>query len=303
MQSDLLLPNASSTSLKNIIISVLSEASSLSAKEIHSRVTKEKTVSYQAVFKMLNDLCDSKILEKQQSKYFISEKWINELKKFVGNFEKRENKNGFDPNAETQTIELNTLFEFFGGMLDLMSSDILYKGCQHRFGGGILRHLWWSLSFDDVGFQKFKHMLGPKNSYIVAIQDTPVDRWLKSYYEKTGGTGIRIGAESNLEEDVAIVGDYVIQVFFEEKTKKKLDKLYSEVKDISDAIDKGILEQVLMEPTKVKVIITKNKDLAEIYLRKLLIFFGDPDELLASPEHTAESVKEIEEEFRNPHKQ
>ncbi|MBT4870018.1 MAG: hypothetical protein HON47_00390 [Candidatus Diapherotrites archaeon] len=298
MNSGILLPKANSNSLKNIIVSILSEVSSLSAKEIHLRVKKEKNVSYQAVFKMLKELLESNILEKQQSKYFISEKWINELKQFVKNFDKKENKKGFDPTAQTQTLELNTLFEFFGGMLDLFSSDILYNGCDHRFGGGLMRHMWWALSFDDTGLKKFKHMLGPKNSYVVVMKNTPVDRWLEAYYQKAGATGIKLGTNYTLEEDIAIVGDYVIQVFFEEKTKKKLDKLYSEVKDITDAIQKGILEQILAEPTKVKVVITKNKDLADIYLKKLLSFFGDPDEILSNPEHTATTTKEIEEEFR-----
>jgi len=299
MQTDILLPKTNSNSLKNIIISILSGVNSLTAKEIHARAKKEKNVSYQAVFKMLKELTDSNILEKQQSKYFISEKWINELKQFVLNFEKKESKKGFDPTAQTQTLDLNTLFEFFNGMLDLFSSDILYLGCNHRFGGGLMRHMWWALSFDDAGLKKFKHMMGPKNSYVVVMKNTPVDRWLEAYYQKAGATGIKLGVDYNLEDDVAIVGDYVIQVFFEDKTKKKLDKLYLEVKDITDAIQKGILEEILTEPTKVKVIITKNKDLADIYLRKLLSFFGDPDKILANPEYNAETAKEIEEEFRN----
>jgi hypothetical protein len=240
MKPSVLLPKTSSNSIKNIIISILSEFDSLNAKEIYLKVIKEKEVSYQAVFKMLQELYDSNILEKQQSKYFISEKWINELKRFVENFKNKENKRGFDPNALTQTLELNTLIEFFGGMLDLFSSDILYKGCEHRFGGGLMRHMWWALSFDNIGLAKFKHMMGPKNSYVVVMKDTPVDKWLEAYYRKAGATEIILGVDYNLEEDIAVVGDYTIQVFFEEETKKKLDKLYSEVTDISDAIEKGI---------------------------------------------------------------
>jgi transcriptional regulator CtsR len=279
-------PNPNSDSLKDIIISLLNESSSLSAKEIHSKVSKSKTISYQAVFKTLKELLDTKVLEKKESKYLINKKWISELKSFVESFEKRESQNSFNPNAETQTLEINTLFEFFEGMLNLFSSDILYKDCKHRFGGGIMRHLWWSLSFDNIGYEKFKHMLGPKDSYIVAIKDTPVDQWLKSYYLKTGATGVKVGVDYPLEDDVAIVGNYLIQVFFDEKTKKTLDKLYSEVKDISDAIEKGILEKILTEKTNIKVVITYNKELADIYLQKLVSFFGDPEKILANPKYT-----------------
>jgi len=288
MSVNILAPQSTSDSLKDLIISLLSENSLLSAKEIHSTISKNKTVSYQAVFKVLKELIESNVLEKQESKYLINKKWILGLKQFVKNFEDREEKKGFDPTAEIQTLELNTLFEFFEGMLELLSSDMLYKNCEHRFGGGILRHLWWSLSFDAAGFEKFKHMLGPKDSYIVAIEDTPVDKWLQAYYLKTGGTGVKIGVDYDLEDDVAVVGDYVLQVFFDKQTKKKLDKLYSEVEDFADAIEKGLLEQVLTEPTKIKVVITRNTELADIYLRKLVGFFGDPDEILNDPKHTAE---------------
>jgi hypothetical protein len=288
MTVNILAPQSNSDSLKDLIISLLFNDTLLTAKEIHSKISKQKSVSYQAVFKVLKELQIGGVLVKQESKYGINKDWVIKLKQFIKSFEEKERKKGFDPTLETQTLELNTLFEFFEGMLNLFSSDVLYADCNHRFGGGIMRHLWWSLSFDKIGFEKFKHMLGPKDSYIVATQNSPVDKWLQSYYIKTGATKVKIGAKYALEDDIAIVGNYVIQVFFDNKTKKKIDKLYSEVKDISDAIDKGILEQVLTESSKIKVVITRNKELADIQLRKLVSFFGDPDEILNNPKHSPE---------------
>ncbi len=285
MVFDVLLPCFKSNSIKDSIISILLNSNSLTTKEIYSRITKYKPISYQAIFKTLQELVEIKVLTKKQTKYFINDGWIRELKKVVERFENNITQRGFNPNAEVQTLEMNTLYEFFGGMLELMSSDVLYIGCKHRFGGGILRHLWWSLSFGDVDFEKFKYMLGSKDSYVVSVKDTPVDRWLQAYYLKTGGAGIKVGIKYNIEQDIAVVGHYVIQVFFEDKTTKIVDKLYSEVKDISDAINKGLLDQVLTKPTKIKVVITKNKDLSDIYLKKLVSFFGNPEEILSNPKH------------------
>jgi hypothetical protein len=267
-------------SLQEEIIGLLSYQPNLTAKQLFNKINKEKSISYQAVHKMLVEMENKNILSKKYREYSINLRWVINKKQFYENIINSQKTTGFNPNLKVQTLELNTLFEFFEGMLDLFSSDILYKNCNHKFGGGILRHLWWSLSFDNIGFEKFKHMLGPKDSYIVAIKNTPVDKWLQSYYKKTGVTEIKIGVDYDLTDDIAIVGNYVIQVFFDNKTTNTLDKLYSEVNDISDAINKGILEKVLTEKTNIKVVITHDKELANIYLRKLINFFGDPDIIL-----------------------
>jgi len=285
--------------LQDEIVNLLAFEQNLTAKQIFNKITKENNISYQAVHKKLSEMENQNILKKEEKNYSLNSNWVIQQKEFYEKLLKSNNKKTFNPNLEIQTLELDTLFEFFGGMLELFSSDILYTDCEHRFGGGLMRHMWWALSFGDTGLKKFKHMMGPKNSYVVVKKDTPVDRWLEAYYKKCGATGIVLGADYGFDEDIAIVGNYVIQVFYEDKTIKQIDKLYSEVKDISDAIEKGILEQLFSEKNKVKVIITKNKDLSEIYLKKLLSYFGNSARIIKNPEHTPISVKDIEEKFRN----
>jgi predicted transcriptional regulator len=186
-------------SMQEEIINLLSFETNFTAKQIFNQITKNKQVSYQAIHKILAEMESKEILLKKNNEYSLNLNWVTNQKQFYEKIIITQKQNVFNPNLNVQTLELNTLFEFFSGMLELMSSDILYKNCKHKFGGGILRHLWWSLSFDDVGYQKFKHMLGPKDSYIVAVRNTPVDKWLKTYYEKTGATGVKIGVNYDLE--------------------------------------------------------------------------------------------------------
>jgi hypothetical protein len=110
-------------------------------------------------------------------------------------------------------------------------------------------------------------------SYLLVPGNSPVDQWLKAYYEKTGFKGILLNAGYKTEDDLAIVGDYLIYVFFDPKLKSKIDKLYSNT-DLSQAINKGILETILMEKTKIKVTIIKNKSLVKQYWEKILPYFG-----------------------------
>jgi hypothetical protein len=272
MPINLTPPQINSDSFKDQIVSLLLEEKGLNAKEVHLRISKTKKASYQATHKALNELVNENVLQKERTNYSINEKWIGNLKKFVEQFEQQSKALITTQNTE-QTIEFDKLYTFLESMLQLFSSDILYKKCNHNYGGGILTHLWWPLSFDDAGYKKFMHMGSAHDSYILVPKNTPVDQWLKAYYEKTGFKGVLLGADYKIEDDLAIVGDYLIYVFIEPKMKSKIDELYSNT-NLSEAINKGILETILMEKTKIKVTIIKNKPLVKQYWEKILPYFG-----------------------------
>ena len=272
MTINLTLPQINSESIKDQIITLLVQEKNLNAKEIYAHISKGKSISYQAIHKALTELTAESVLEKNQSLYCINERWISNIKKFVEQFEQKSQAKVTAQSAE-QTIEFDKLYTFLESMLQLMSSDILYKDCDHNYGGGILRHLWWSLSFDDVGYQKFIHMGSSHESYILVPANTPVDQWLKAYYLNTGFKGILLNADYKIEDDLAIVGDYLIYIFFAPELKAKIDQLYSNL-NLTEAIQKGILETLLTEKTSIKVTIIKNKLLVKQYWEKLLPYFG-----------------------------
>ncbi len=272
MSINLTLPQLNADSLKDQIITLLVDEKELSAKEIHTKICKNKTFSYQATHKSLHELTSNGVTEKNGAKYSISNKWISNLKQFAEKFEQKTKANITTQSAE-QTLEFDKLYTLLESMLQLMSSDILYKDCEHNYGGGILTHLWWPLSFDDVGYQKFIHMGSSHESYILVPSNSPVDQWLKAYYEKTGFKGILLNADYKIEDDLAIVGDYLIYVFLPPELRTRLDKLYSNT-NLSDALHSGILETILMEKTKIKVTIIKNKTLVKQYWEKILPYFG-----------------------------
>jgi len=272
MTLNLVLPQSNSESLKDQIITLLAQEKELSAKGVYSKISKTKSVTYQATHKALTELTEEGVLEKKDSTYSISENWINNLRAFIEQLEHKSNATITAQSAE-QTAEYDKLYTFLRSMLELMSSDILYRDCDHNYGGGILSHLWWPLSFNDEEYKKFIHMGSAHESYLLVPGNSPVDQWLKAYYEKTGFKGILLNAGYKTEDDLAIVGDYLIYVFFDPKLKSKIDKLYSNT-DLSQAINKGILETILMEKTKIKVTIIKNKSLVKQYWEKILPYFG-----------------------------
>jgi hypothetical protein len=112
-------------------------------------------------------------------------------------------------------------------------------------------------------------------SYVVCQSDTVVDRWLKGYYLKAGFDGIKLGADYQFEDDFAIVGNYFIQIFFPDAMKKMIDELYSSVKDMSDVINKGFLENLFREKTHIKVILIRNPELCDRLRPKILGYFKE----------------------------
>ncbi|MEK6958584.1 MAG: hypothetical protein AABW59_00915 [archaeon] len=116
------------------------------------------------------------------------------------------------------------------------------------------------------------------DSYVLCTNDTPVDRWLKAYYDKTGFKGVMLNANYNLENDIALVGDYVIFVFMDPKMIEELDKMYSTPHDMTEAISAGILETILSKRTKIKVTIVKNRALARHYREKILGYFSEKEQ-------------------------
>ena len=74
-------------STKSLIIGILSKNWPLSLKEIHSSIKRlePKKLTYQAVFKAVNELVEEKVIIKNGKEYLINKEWINEIKTF-GNF-------------------------------------------------------------------------------------------------------------------------------------------------------------------------------------------------------------------------
>ena len=68
MTINLTLPQINTNSLKDQIITLLVEEKALNAKEIYSKIVKNKAISYQAIHKTLIELTSEGVLEKKQTK-------------------------------------------------------------------------------------------------------------------------------------------------------------------------------------------------------------------------------------------
>jgi len=270
MSINILAPQLKSNSLKDLIISLLSDALPLTAKEIYSRVSKNKSVSYQAVFKTLNQLYKEGVLDKKQSKYKINDEWINDLKKFTNRITQKTN---LKSQETSQVINFDTLFEYYIYLLDILSSQSLLENGDSDYLIGVMKHIWYS-PVEGKNFEKFKDMCSNHKTFVICNGNTPVDQWLKQYYLDAGSNEVLLNAKYDLEEELAITGKYIIRTFFDENTKNIINKVYSNAKDSSEIISRSFLDKLFNNKAQIKVTVTRDPELAQIYNEKLLKFFN-----------------------------
>ena len=108
---------------------------------------------------------------------------------------------------------------------------------------------------------------------MICLSDTAVDQWLKEYYLRAGFKGMLLNADYKTENDIAVVGNYVIQVFYDPETEKMIDEFYSKTKEMSELMQQNFMEKLFTRKAQIKVIITREPDLAKILRERIQKYF------------------------------
>jgi hypothetical protein len=274
------LPQQSST--KNQIINVLSDKWPLTAKQICARLKKKhaSTRSYQAVHKMLLQLADEGVILKKGKNYALNGKWISDLKNFSTGLEERYSKKQkkyiLDKDfSGTVSWVFDDYSTFCLEMAKLLASGILV-GKNKPQGIGLLRHAWWPLKFKFADFELLKEMIKNNNGgYVVVQENMPLDKWIAKRYRESNFLGVKTGERMQLKKDTVIHGECILEVKYSEETKKMLDDIYGNTKNIGDLFKQYMRQKISKKQGKIEVAITKNPELAA-FLKVQLIdkYFG-----------------------------
>lgn len=265
----MILPFRESTSTKETIIFILSEEWSLSAKEIVARVNKnsKKPITYQAVHKVLLQLCNEKVLEKNKGRYKLSGHWIENIRKFISSVEKKyaARKNFLD-----ELATFKNYFEFtFDNVTDftLSMAEMLVSERFSRVKGGYrtcaLRHGWWPpiFSFDQFLILRKICKVHSKPTCVIR-KDSPFGRWLKKQYDLVGfRTKIVDGLKDN-NDDIIVAGPMILQVTYSKETKNAIDLLYQKTNGLSTLFKEYVISTFPKTKINIKVSISENQALA-----------------------------------------
>ena len=256
------LPSLSNSPTKEKIIELLSSEWPLTAKKIYHRVSKNISITYQAVHKSLQELMQNNILEKTKEGYQISKNWIKNLGEFSHKIED-------ELNNDNQRSEVNTMQkwhfqkhdEFIKFHFELMEKVLQEEGKVNMIF--LVRHV----PFPNAITRKQIEMLGKfKNKVkwkMVSKTWTPLDQLFAEFWKKIG---VKIEVNANINNIFTIIiNDYILEVYKIPylKAVKEWDEAYERAE--TSKIDFAKMNEMFADKKfKYIVTLTKDKELSKI---------------------------------------
>lgn len=251
--------------VKDIIISVISREWPITAKRIYNRVKGQGlSVTYQAVHKAIKELTAEGTLIKEDKEYSIKPDWIKQNKRF---YEELERMMMVGKNISIEEILSNDIteisfgnvYEFFSFTLDILEKIV--EKSEQKLCVNEVHNMYWALSGSKKEQEQFRKILSlhPK-TYFLCRGDTFADRMLAKFYEQFGAK-VKTGFECARNNDIMAGGGYVLQIFFEKKTRDQIHKLYSNINESMQDLNR-IYDQLFSIKTRINVIVKKDPELA-----------------------------------------
>jgi hypothetical protein len=263
-------PKNSKVSTKNAIIETVSEKFPLSAKEIYFSIKKNYglSVTYQAIHKTIKELIENSILVKENNKYKISKIWVEEIKKFSKDLEKKYLKKEIYEDGVPSTVEVKSIWEFYMFILEMLQDKNFSTNNKSICIQS--EYVWISPIGTENEWNSLKEFLQENQIFVAIRSNTNFDKMMKRCWENVG-VKYKLGVNtetSRLMMDIVIVGDYVLQAYFPEEFVTKIKEIYSNVKSIDD-IKMDFVQDFFYKKydPKINILIHQNKSLAE-QLRK-----------------------------------
>ncbi len=250
-------------SLTDIIITILYQHHPLTSKKIYHMVTGMYgiSVSYQAVFKKLKEMCSAGIVKKQGMDYSLSIEWIQKLKCFAEDAENAYGENALEQSRQSIILTFQMPFEALTGLLDMLVRE--YGTEQHNDVTIVhWAHPWPIIGISKTEFDKIKSVMCYGKHYGLCRNNTVLDKWLAKFWEDMGKIQIYDPTCASVC-DMFVFKDYVVQIFFEPETKKAIDNIFATTTDVNAFDAKNFYENMMGRKTEVTMIVTENKNVAD----------------------------------------
>lgn len=248
---------------KELIIQALGNEWPLTAKQIHTTLKREygANSSYQAVHKATAELAEHGVLQKIDGKFRISYEWAENISKLGQKLKSNlGNQNGNAKSDNPAAMEFNSFVQYGKFIINEFYDESLnpeHKNCM----------CFWNHAYPIMGISKEEHenlkrMFSRETHYNMCGGSTFLDRMSSGYLEKLGKKCV-LGVRVPTKIDTFVNGDYIMQGYFTKEFEKEFDSLYRRVKSEKDFDLKTVFE-FSTKPTKIRAIIFRNKEFAEM---------------------------------------
>jgi len=231
-------------STKDLVISLLIDEYPLSAKQITNKIKSKFSVSvtFQGVYKAINQLIDNGVLIKDGKNIQISKDWITNAKSFIDSLQRKyfEETKAISKSAIGEDIQvyyfdnLITLDKFWNRILEVWFKDPNLKDEYLTQQSG---HTWYVLGqleeetaiLNSIKERNLKF-------YTVSVGNTFLDKWSGRYYseQKFFYTTKKSRKKSQNNHYFIIYDGYIMESIYPDDLTKELDKIYDNAKEITD---------------------------------------------------------------------
>lgn len=268
MTFNLLIPEiGKKNSSKDVILGALIEDWPLSLKEIYNRAKKQFgfSGSYQAIFKGVNELLKEKILVHGNKKYEINISWIKQLQSFTDIVEtnyyaEKKTKDSLNKKGENVVLlNFSSVFDLEKYLYYFVKNEL--KKMKNKEVFYEMNNLWKVLFYYRAEYNYYtKLMLLGHKFYFLIGGESSIENSSKEFYKKIG---IKIKkTKGDTSTDLIVFQDYYIQIFLPKKIKEKIENLLKKENQFE-------LLKVLDEEVEAKIIIHRDKNLAQGIMEKL----------------------------------
>lgn len=282
MYPDLAVYRSMAGSTKDQIVNILSYDWPLSIRKIYFFLKKKygRKVTYQAVYKAINQMLANKVLLKTKSGYQLNLDWVKEI------------------HNQTEIIRVNYFSEQHAALFDNISGDseairvFIFKTwfdvekylyylqknyvikskekqviCVHH------THEWRPIFYLRAEYNWIKQLnkLGHK-VFTLCSGNSEVDKWSAKFYNSLGGN-IKLDVKCAETSEIMVFSDLVIQSYIPFELREALDKELKRIKNINDINHNSLIKDVFEKEKEIKVVINKDNVLASQIKKQSLAKF------------------------------
>ncbi|MBI2530142.1 MAG: hypothetical protein HYW05_03285 [Candidatus Diapherotrites archaeon] len=284
MIDDIQIPQLASKnkSTKDVIISILSQEWPLSAKKIYNKVIREHglNVSYQAVHKLLLQLLDDKVLEKQENEYSLNKDWIKRVKHSAATLDLHySGKIGINELKDLHKKDVANLT--FIGILELarflIGIYMQYPNPKNKPNICLWRNIYSIVGLKDEDYAELKEVFAKTPYYIFSQEDNLLDRMFADGLKGFGAKHIMFGVECATPLcDTIVIGDYVGQIWYSPDFRHAWYLQNKSPKTITEFNLASHLDRMRDAKPIINMVITRNQVLADQIREEYLKYFeGD----------------------------
>jgi len=257
---------------KDAVINVLTYEWPLTLRQIYYRIKKRYgySSSYQSVYKAVKELKESQVLLKNEKKYEVNVGWIKKLQSFTDivetNYyatEKLQNISGLKDSKASQDLIIltfETLFDAEKYLYYFMKTELLKKKNQTICFQ--LTNEWRPLFYLRAEYNYYKKLqkLGHQ-FYFLCSGSTQLEKKYKEFY-LSFGTNYKT-VKSEYPNETISFSNHFIQIFIPESLKSRIKKHLKN----GDVL---ALLKTLEQKSSIKLVINKDKELAESFKKQVL---------------------------------